>query len=94
MNVLLEQEGDNGREIEIEEKTFNEFDLKYRTNLFQIEGFTTNDSFSETAENNSRDVRPSILVTAFVKFPTINTKSFDGEPQYWHTFIVCNLSVR
>ena len=66
LNILLEQEGDNDREIEIKEKTSSEFDLKYRTNLFQIEGFTTNDFFSETVENNSRDVCPSISATAFV----------------------------
>ena len=57
LNILLEQEGGNDREIEIEEKTSDEFDLKYRKNLFQIEGFMTNDSISETAENNSRKVR-------------------------------------
>ena len=32
LNILLEQEGDNDREIETEEKTSEEFDLKYRTN--------------------------------------------------------------
>ena len=74
LNILFEQEGDNDREIEIEEKTSDEFDLKYRTNLFQIEGFMTNDSISETAENNSREVRPSTSATAFVKRPTINKK--------------------
>ena len=37
MNILLEQEGDNDRGIEIEEKTSDEFDLKYRTNLSLIE---------------------------------------------------------
>ena len=36
LNILLEQEGGNDKEIEIEEKTSDEFDLKYRTNLFQI----------------------------------------------------------
>ena len=46
MNILLEQDGDNDKKIEIEGKTFDEFDLKYRTNLFQIEGFMRNDSFS------------------------------------------------
>ena len=81
LNILLEQEGGNDREIEIEEKTSDEFDLKYRKNLFQIEGFMTNDSISETAENNSRKVRLSTSVTAFVKLPTINIKSFDGEPE-------------
>ena len=35
LNILLEQEGGNDKEIEIEEKTSDEFDLKYRTNLFQ-----------------------------------------------------------
>ena len=46
-----------------------------------------NSSFSETAENNSREVCPSTSVTAFVKLPIINIKSFDGEPENWHTFI-------
>ena len=72
LNILLEQERDNEREIEIEEKTSDEFDLKHRTNLFQIEGFMTSDSLSETAENNSREVRPSPSATAFVKLSTIN----------------------
>ena len=36
----------------------------------------TNDSFSETAEHNSREVHPSTSVTAFVKFPAINIKKF------------------
>ena len=72
MNILFEQERDNDREIEIEEKTSDEFDLKHRTNLFQIEGFMTSDSISETAENNSREVRPSTSATAFVKLSTIN----------------------
>ena len=48
LNTLLEQEGDNDKEIEIEEKTSDEFHLKYRSNLFQIEGFMTNGSLSET----------------------------------------------
>ena len=37
----------------------------------------TNDFISETAENNSREVRRSTSATVFVKFPTINIKSFD-----------------
>ena len=80
MNILLEEEGDNDREIEIEEKTSDEFDLKYRTNLFHV-GFMTNDSISETAENTSREVGPSTSAAAFVKLPTINIKSFDGAPE-------------
>ena len=72
LNILFEQERDNDREIEIEEKTSDEFDLKHRTNLFHIEGFMTSDSISETAENNSREVRPSTSATAFVKLSTIN----------------------
>ena len=80
MNILLEEEGDNDREIEIEEKTSDEFDLKYRTNLFHV-GFMTNDSISETAENTSREVGLSTSATAFVKLPTINIKSFDGAPE-------------
>ena len=87
LNVLLEQEGDNDTEIEIEEKGSDEFDLKYRTNLFQIGGFMTNDSFSETAENDSRDARRSTSATVFVKLLTINIKSFDDQPENWHTFI-------
>lgn len=47
-------------------------DLKYRANVFQIEGFMTNDSFSETVGDNS--------AAAFVKFPTIKIKSFNGQP--------------
>ena len=43
--------------------------------------------FSDTAENNSREVRPSTSPTTFVKLPTVNIKSFDGEPENWHTFI-------
>ena len=35
LNILLEQEGDNDREIEIEEKTSDEFDSKYRTICFR-----------------------------------------------------------
>ena len=87
MNILFEQEGDNDRETETEEKNSDEFNLKYTTNLFQIEGFMTNDSISETGETNSREVRLSTSVTAFVKLPTINIKVFDGEPENWHTFI-------
>ena len=87
MNISFRQEGDNDKEIEIEKKTSDEFDLKYRTNLFQIEGFMANDSISETAEGNSRNVRPSTSATAFVKLPTINIKGFDGKPENWHTYI-------
>ena len=47
----------------------------------------TNDSFSETAENNSRDVRLSTSATAFVKLPTINMKRFNGKIENWHIFI-------
>ena len=50
MNILLGQKGDNDKEIEIEEETTDEFDLKYRTNLFQIERFMANGSFPETVE--------------------------------------------
>ena len=39
MNILLKEEGDYDKEIEIEEKNFDKFDLKYTTNLFQIESF-------------------------------------------------------
>ena len=52
LNILLEQEEDNGREIEIEEKTSDEFDLKYRTIPFQ------------KLQRNSREVRPSTSATA------------------------------
>ena len=47
----------------------------------------TNNSFSEAAENNSREVCPSTLGTAFVKLFIINIKNFDGEPENWHKFI-------
>ena len=87
MTILLEQEGDNDRNIEIEEITSDEFDLKYRANLFETEGFMTNDSLSGTAENNSREVRPTTSAIAFVKRTTINIKSFNGEPENWHKFI-------
>ena len=52
-----------------------------------IECFMKNHSFSETAENNSREVRPTTSATAFVKLPTINVKSFDGKPGNWHAFM-------
>ena len=32
--------------LKLKKKTSDEFDLKYRTNLFQIEGFMTKDSIS------------------------------------------------
>ena len=38
---------DYDREIEIEENTSNELDMKCRPNLFQLEGFTKNDLFVE-----------------------------------------------
>ena len=50
LNILLGQKGDNDKEIAIEEETSDEFDLKYRTNLFKIERFMANDSFPETVE--------------------------------------------
>ena len=64
--MLLEQEGNNDREIETEEKTSDEFDLKYRMNFIQI-GFMTINSFSEIAENNSREVRPRTSGPTFMK---------------------------
>ena len=42
--------------LKLRKELSDEFDLKYRTNLFQIEGFMTNDSISETTD--SRDVCP------------------------------------
>ena len=39
LTVALERVGDNNKEIEIEEKTSDEFDLNSRTNLISIEGF-------------------------------------------------------
>ena len=66
-NKLLEQEGDNDRETEIEEKTCDKLDLEYRKNFFQIEGFMTNNSFFKTTENNSRQGRPSTSATALYK---------------------------
>ena len=75
MDLLLEQEGDDDREIEIEEKTCDEFDLKYRTDLFQI-SFVTNGSLSETAENRSKKVRASSSETTFVKLPDNKYKKF------------------
>ena len=76
MNILLEQEEDNDKETKIEEKTSNKFDLKYRTNLSQIEGFVANDSFTKTAEDKLRDVRSSTSVKAFLKLPTTIIKMF------------------
>ena len=64
--MLLEQEGNNDRDIETEEKTSDEFDLKYRMNFIQI-GFMTINSFSEIAENNSREVRPRTSGRTFMK---------------------------
>ena len=50
MNILLEQEGDKEKEIEIDEKTSEKFDLKCRTNLFET-GFMASFSFSKFAED-------------------------------------------
>ena len=50
MNILLEQEGDNEKEIEIDEKTSGKFDLNCRTNLFGT-GFMASFSFSKFAED-------------------------------------------
>lgn len=58
--------------METKEWNLRRTDLKYRANVFQIEGFMTNDSFSETVGDNS--------AAAFVKFPTIKIKSFNGQP--------------
>ena len=86
-NILLEQVGDNDRKTEIEEKTSDEFDLKYRINLFQIESFMTKNSFSETAENNSREVHPNISAAAFVKPPTMHcVKSVQIRSFFWSAF--------
>ena len=85
--MLLEQDGDNDKETKTKEKTSDKFDVKCRSNLYQIEGFMANDFFSETAKDNSRDVRRSTSATAFAKLSTINIKSFDSEPENWHTFI-------
>ena len=41
----------------------------------------TNDSFCETVEDNSRDLRLSSSATPFVKLPTINIKCFDSESE-------------
>ena len=46
-----------------------------------------NDSFSENAEGNSRNVCLRTSATAFMEFLAINIKSFDGEPENWHIFI-------
>ena len=86
-NILLEQVGDNDRKTEIEKKTSDEFDLKYRINLFQIESFMTKNSFSETAENNSREVHPNISAAAFVKPPTMHcVKSVQIRSFFWSAF--------
>ena len=47
----------------------------------------TNDSFCETVEDNSRDLRPSSSAKPFVKLPTINIKCSHGESENWHIFI-------
>ena len=83
---IIKQGGDIDKEIEITEKSFYEFDLEYKINLFQMEIFMANDSFSKTTEKDSSDVRPCTSVTAVVKLPTINIKSLDGKPENWHTF--------
>ena len=47
----------------------------------------TCNSFSENAKINTREVRPSTSVTAFVKPCRLDTKAFDDEPENWHTFM-------
>ena len=59
-------------------KKYDKYDLKYKTNLFQID-FMTDNSFSETVKDN--------LAVAFLKLPTINMKRFDEELENLHTFI-------
>ena len=66
------------REKEMITKKYDKYDLKYKTNLFQID-FMTDNSFSETVKDN--------LAVAFLKLPTINMKRFDGELENLHTFI-------
>ena len=46
-----------------------------------------NDSFSETVEDNSRNVCLRTSARAFVKFLAINIKRFDSEPENCHIFI-------
>ena len=41
----------------------------------------TCNSFSENAKINTREVRPSTSVTAFVKPCRLDTKAFDDEPE-------------
>ena len=74
------------REKEMITKKYDEYDLKYKTNLFQID-FMTDNSFSETVKDNLSDVRPNNLAVVFLKLPTINMKCFDGELENLHTFI-------
>ena len=45
-------------------KKYDEYDLKYKTNLFQID-FMTDNSFSETVKDNVSDVRPNNLAVVF-----------------------------
>ena len=49
------EERDNYKEIEIDRKISDKFPWKFRRNLFQIEGFMTDNSFYESVEDNSRD---------------------------------------
>ena len=49
------EERDNYKEIEIDRKIANKFPWKFRRNLFQVEGFMTDNSFYESVEDNSRD---------------------------------------
>ena len=75
LEISLDAERDIDKEIETEERTSDELDLKYRRNLFQIEGFMTNDSFSEeSVEDNSKDICPSTSSAGFVKLSMANQK--------------------
>ena len=74
LQISLDAERDIDKEIETEGRTSDELDLKYRRNLFQIEEFMTNDSFSESVEDSSKDVCPSTSSSAFVKLSMTNQK--------------------
>ena len=46
LNIYSSKKETMPEKLKLKKKTSDEFDLKYRTNLFQIEGFMTKDSIS------------------------------------------------
>ena len=86
LNAIIARDTDNEKEIEDEEHFADQFNLKFKTNMIIIDNFVSDDVNSQKTVIDFNVSTPTYQKN-IVKLPSLNIKTFNGEPENWQTFI-------